>query len=112
MAAFGAELIIITNTSFSTTHISQLRISVVRVYGAKSFFILLQMVTREVLPQALYEMPLAISLSLVLTIINKIMFGATYGLGTRVNDSLSGFEFPRVYALIFRIVKCHHLSQS
>ena len=103
MASFGAGLIVTANTAFGAAHASRLRIEVARVYGAKRFFVLFHVLAREVLPQTLDGLRLAISLSLVLTIVGEIMLGATYGLGTRVNDSLSGFDLPRMYGLIFLI---------
>jgi len=100
MAAFGAGLVIIANTAFGAAHVRRSRIEVARVYGAGPVFILFHVVARELLPQVLDGIRLAISLSLVLTIVGEIMLGATHGLGTRINDTLSGFDLPRMYALI------------
>lgn len=103
MAAFGSGLVIIANTAFGAAHVKRSRIEVARIYGASPSFILFHVIARELLPQVLDGMRLAISLSLVLTIVGEIMLGATYGLGTRVNDNLSAFDLDKMYALIIII---------
>lgn len=103
MAAIGGGLVILANTAFGAFHVHPLRIEVARTYGAGNFFILTQVVWREVAPQALDGCRIALSLVLILVIVSEIMLGATYGLGTRVNDSLAGFDLPKMYALIIVI---------
>jgi NitT/TauT family transport system permease protein len=100
MIAFGAGLIIVTNTAFAIAHVRKLRTEVAQVYGASNIFILFNVIGREIAPQAIDGCRLALSLSLVLSIVGEIMLGATYGLGTRINDNLYGFNLPYMYALI------------
>jgi len=99
MAAFGAGLVVAANTAFGAAHVGRLRIKVARVYGAGPLY-RLGVVFMQALPQSLDGARLALSLTLVLTIVGEIMLGATHGLGTRVNDSLAGFDLARMYALI------------
>lgn len=46
---------------------------------------------------------ISLILCLILVTVGEIMLGATRGLGTRVNDSLSGFSLAEMYALILII---------
>jgi len=103
MAAFGAGLIILANTSFGTSHVKRLRLDVAKTYGASNWYLIWGIVFRETLPQILDGARIALSLSLILTIVSEIMLGARYGLGTRVNDSLAGFDLPQMYSLILMI---------
>lgn len=102
MAAFGSGLVIIANTAFGVSHVGRLRVEVARVYGASQLH-RLGVVFMQALPQALDGGRLALSLALVLTVVGEIMLGATHGLGTRVNDSLAGFNLPQMYAIVFLI---------
>ena len=100
MAAFGAGIVILANTILGVAHIRQTRIEVARLYGASKAFILMGVVGPQVLPQAGDGCLVGLSLTTILVIVSEIMLGATFGLGTRVNDSLASFELPRMYALI------------
>jgi len=102
MVAFGAGLLVVANTAFGVAHIRRERVEVAQVYGASRGFILLNVIAREVLPQVVDGMRLAISLGLVLMIVGEIMLGAR-GVGTRVNDTLMGWDLPQMYALLFMV---------
>jgi NitT/TauT family transport system permease protein len=103
MAAFGSGLVITAYTSFGTAHVQRMRIEVAQTYGASRVFILFHVIAREVAPQVADGCKVALSLCLILVIVGEIMLGATHGLGTRVNDSLYGFDLPQMYALIVLI---------
>lgn len=102
MAAFGVGIVIAANTAFAAAHVGRLRIEVARVYGAGIGY-RLGVVFMQLLPQSLDGARVGLSLALVLTVVGEIMLGATQALGTRVNDNLSGFDLPRMYALILVI---------
>jgi len=102
MAAFGAGLVIVANTAFGVAHVAQLRIQVTQVYGG-TLLHRIGVIFMQALPQSMDGARLGLSLALILTIVGEIMLGATHALGTRVNDSLAGFDLPRMYALIFVI---------
>lgn len=99
MAAFGVGVVIAANTAFAAAHVGRLRVEVARVYGAGIGY-RLGVVFMQLLPQSLDGARVGLSLALVLTVVGEIMLGATQALGTRVNDSLSGFDLPRMYGLI------------
>lgn len=98
MAAFGAAVVMTASTAFGAAHTKAERLEVARVYGA-SRAMLFWIVLRGILPAVADGIRISLSLSLILVIVGEIMLGAGKGLGTRVNDSLSGFDLPRMYAL-------------
>ncbi|HYE21930.1 MAG TPA: ABC transporter permease subunit [Tepidisphaeraceae bacterium] len=104
MAAFGAGIVMLASTAFGAAHGKPLRVEVARVYGASRLF-RFAVAVRGILPAVADGVRISVSLGLVLVVVGEIVLGATYGLGTRVNDSLSGFELDRMYALTV-IVGC------
>lgn len=99
IVVLGAGVVMVAHTAFGTAHVKRLRLDVGKVYGASRRFLSL-IVFLETLPQIADGARIGLSLSLILAIVGEIMLGATSGLGTRVNDSLSGFNLPQLYAMI------------
>lgn len=102
-AAFGAMLLVLASTAFAIAHVRPLRTEVARLYGAGRAFIVFGVIAREVAAPIADACRLALSQSLILVIALEVMLGARHGLGTRVNDSLSAFNLPDMYALILLI---------
>ena len=102
IAVFGAGVVMVASTAFGTAHLKTSRVEVAQVYGASPFFVL-AVIVRGLLPAIADGARISLSLSLILITVAEIMLGATHGLGTRVNDSLSGFDLPKMYALVFLI---------
>ena len=103
MAAFGCFVIVAAYTEMGASSVLRTRLEVARVYGASRLYTLRAVVLRDGAPQIVDGVRIALPLALVLTLVSEIMLGATHGLGTLVNDSLAGFDLPKMYALVLAV---------
>jgi len=100
MITFGCFFVLVAYVAMGTRGASRLRIDVARTYHAPRAYVFFQVILRDALPQILDGARISLSLALILAMVSEIMLGASHGLGTRVNDSLAGFDLPKMYALI------------
>ena len=100
---FGCSVVIAGYTALGVRNVSELRIRVAKLYKAGPWHIWFRVIFMDALPQTLDGVRMGLSLALILALVAEIMLGATFGLGTRVNDSLAGFDLPKMYALIIVI---------
>ena len=100
MITFGCFFVLVAYASMGTQNVRRLRIEVAQAYRLPRTYVFFRVILLDALPQILDGVRVSLSLALILALVSEIMLGASYGLGTRVNDSLAGFDLPRMYALV------------
>lgn len=103
MIAFGCFFVLAAYATMGTRRVSLLRLQVAMLHGASRPYVFARVALMDAMPQILDGTRIAISLALVLALVSEIMLGATSGLGTRVNDSLAGYDLPTMYALVVTV---------
>ena len=97
---YGATLIIIVNSIYGVMNAPKLRRIIGQLYGFSKFQILVKIVFPDSLPHVFAGMRIALSLSLVLTIVVEMFTGANNGLGKRIYDFHLLFDISDMYAAI------------
>lgn len=100
VAAFGAGLIIIFNTSYGVFNAKKSRIIATKIMGATKFQIFKWIIFFESLPQTFVGLRNSISLSLVIIVVTEMFIGTNVGLGHRIIDSQLIYDIKSMYAAI------------
>jgi len=97
---YGCALIIIVNSIYGVLNASKLRRLIGQVYGFSKNRIFWKIVFPDSLPQVFAGMRIALSLSLVLTIVVEMTIGSNNGLGKKIYDFHLLFDTPEMYGAI------------
>jgi len=100
MAFLPTFLLMLINASYGVAHASPERRRAVQVFGATRWQIFRYVVFFEALPQIFIGFRLALSLSLIVTIVSEMFIGTDTGLGQRIYDSYLTSSVTTIYALL------------
>ncbi len=100
MAFLPTFLLMLINASYGVLHASRDRRRAAQVFGATPFQIFRYVVFWEALPQIFIGLRLALSLSLVVTVVSEMFIGTDTGLGQRIYDSYLTNAVTTLYALL------------
>lgn len=97
---YGCTLVIIVNSIYGVLNASKLRRRIGQVFGFSKSKIFYKIVFPDSLPQVFAGMRIALSLSLVLTIVVEMTIGSNNGLGKKIYDFHLLFDTSEMYASI------------
>ena len=100
MAFTPTYLLMLINTTYGVTLAEPTRRKMAKVFGATKFQIFRYVITFDALPQIFIGLRLAVSLSLVVTVVSEMFIGTDFGLGQRVYDSYLTNSVTTLYALL------------
>jgi ABC-type nitrate/sulfonate/bicarbonate transport system permease component len=100
MAFLPTFLLLLINASYGVFHASLERRRAVQIFGATPWQIFRYVVFFESLPQIFIGLRLALSLSLIVTVVSEMFIGTDTGLGQRIYDSYLTNSVTTLYALL------------
>lgn len=100
MACLPAGLLLCVSTAAGVRQSDQARLRMARVFGATRLQIFRSVVLFEALPSICTALRLALSLSLVVTVVSEMFIGTDIGLGQRVYESYLTNSIESLYALL------------
>ncbi len=100
MAFTPTFLLMLVNTSYGVTLADITRRRMAFVFGASQQDIFFKIITMDALPQIFVGLRLALSQSLIVTVVSEMFIGTDYGLGQRVYDSYLTNSITSLYAFL------------
>jgi NitT/TauT family transport system permease protein len=100
MIFFPTFLLMIINACYGVKHATPERLRMAFVFGATPWQQFTRVIWPEALPQIFIGMRLALSLSLIVTVVSEMFIGTDYGLGQRVYDSYLTSSITTLYAIL------------
>ena len=100
MAFTPTFLLMVVNTTYGVTLADPTRRKMAQVFGANRFQIFKNIVAMDALPQIFLGLRLALTQSLIVTVVSEMFIGTDYGLGQRVYDSYLTNSITTLYALL------------
>jgi NitT/TauT family transport system permease protein len=100
MAFLPTFLLMLINASYGVLHASRDRRRAAQVFGASHWQIFRYVVFFEALPQIFIGLRLAVSLSLIVTVVSEMFIGTDTGIGQRIYDSYLTNSVTTLYALL------------
>lgn len=100
MAFLPTCLLVLVNTSYGVMFASPERRRMAKAFGASPFQIFSRVIVFEAIPQIFIGLRLAVSLSLVVTVVSEMFIGTDFGLGQRVYDSYLTNAVTALYAVL------------
>ena len=100
MAFMPTFLLMLVNTSYGVTLSDQVRRKMAKVFGANERQIFFKIILMDALPQIFVGLRLALSQSLIVTIVSEMFIGTEFGLGQRVFDSYLTNSVTSLYAFL------------
>lgn len=100
MAFFPTFLLLVVNTSYGVSHATPERQRMAKAFGASRLQSFRWITCREALPQIFIGLRLALSLSLIVTVVSEMFIGTEFGLGQRVYDSYLTNSVNTLYAIL------------
>lgn len=100
MAFLPTFLLMLINASYGVAHASPERRCAAQVFGANRWQVFRYVVFFEALPQIFIGFRLALSLSLVVTVVSEMFIGTDTGLGQRIYDSYLTGSVTTLYAFL------------
>ena len=100
MAFLPTFLLMLVNARYGVAHASPERRRAVKIFGGTGWQIFRCVVFFEALPQIFIGLRLALSLSLIVTVVSEMFIGTETGLGQRIYDSYLTSSVTTLYALL------------
>ena len=100
MAFVPTFLLMLINSAYGVSHASKARIIMATVFGANQTQIFWRIVVFEALPQIFIGLRLALSLSMIVTVVSEMFIGSDKGLGQRIYDSYLTTQTTTLYAVL------------
>jgi NitT/TauT family transport system permease protein len=100
MAFTPTFLLMLVSAASGVLNASQSRIIMAKVFGATQWQIFWKIVVFETLPQIFIGLRLALSLSLIVTVVSEMFIGSSNGLGQRIYDSYLTSDSITLYAVL------------
>ena len=100
MAFLPTFLLMLINASYVVLHAGPERRRALRVFGATPWQVFRHVTFFEALPQIFIGLRLALSLSLIVTVVSEMFIGTDKGLGQRIYDSYLTNAVTTLYALL------------
>ena len=100
MAFVPTFLLMLINAAYGMLHASKARITMATVFGATRRQIFWRVVVFEALPQIFIGLRLALSLSMIVTVVSEMFIGSDRGLGQRIYDSYLTSQTTTLYAVL------------
>jgi NitT/TauT family transport system permease protein len=100
MAFLPTFLLMLINSSYGVIHASPERRRVLLAFGATQIQIFRHVVWFEALPQIFIGLRLALSLSLIVTVVSEMFIGTDLGMGQRIYDSYLTNSVTTLYSFL------------
>jgi ABC-type nitrate/sulfonate/bicarbonate transport system permease component len=100
MAFTPTFLLMLVNTSYGVTLSDRTRRKMALVFGATPIQIFIKVIAMDALPQIFVGLRLALTQSLIVTVVSEMFIGTEFGLGQRVFDSYLTSSLSSLYALL------------
>jgi NitT/TauT family transport system permease protein len=100
MAFLPTFLLVLINGAYGVLHASRARLTMAAVFGANKLQIFCSITFFEALPQLFIGLRLAVSLSLVVTVVSEMFIGSDFGLGQRIYDAYLTNNINTLYAVL------------
>lgn len=97
---FACSFYILINTMYGVRNVKKLRIKVGKIWKMSGIKMFTNIIFPESLPYIAAGLRLAISLSLILSIVFEMFAGTKYGIGQRILDFQLLYDIPEMYAMI------------
>ncbi len=98
---FWASFFVITlNSAYGVIHSTKVRAGIVKLYGASPSQIFRWITFYDALPQTLIGLRVAISFSLIISILCEMFMGSKYGIGQLITDAFTTYQIDKLFALI------------
>ena len=100
MAFTPTFLLMLINTAYGVLHAPPHRGTMAKAFGASPWQVLTKITIFDVLPQIVVGVRLALSLSMIATIVSEMFIGSEHGLGQRIYDSYLTNDVQTLYAVL------------
>ena len=100
MAFLPTFLLVLINGAYGVLHASRARLTMAAVFGANKLQTFCAITFFEALPQLFIGLRLAVSLSLVVTVVSEMFIGSDFGLGQRIYDAYLTNNVNTLYAVL------------
>lgn len=112
MAFLPTCLLVLVNTAYGVLYASPERRRMAKSFGATPLQIFSRITIFEAIPQIFIGLRLAVSLSLVVTVVSEMFIGTDFGLGQRVYDSYLTSAVTTLYAVLIVLGVLGYLSNK
>lgn len=100
LAAWTCGLVMTVNTMSGVHSAKHLRIKAARTLNISGFNLLRKIILPEALPHIASGARIALSLSLIVTIVTEMFIGTDIGLGKRITEAQQIYAIPEMYVAI------------
>lgn len=100
MVFVASWFVVILNTAYGVLQASPIRRQMAELFGASRLQVLMHVTFHDALPQIMIGLRVALSYSLIVSIVCEMFMGTQRGLGQRVFDAYNTYSISELYALV------------